>query len=63
MKIWRSTERSTKEPAEAVDNEQEIKRRSFMGKARDSAQGVFMLSLSMIFLLFNLLDGDSSSRP
>jgi hypothetical protein len=62
MKIWRSTERSTEGPTEAIDNEQEVKRKSIMGKAGDSAQGVFMLSLSMVLLLFNLLDRDSSSR-
>ena len=63
MKFWWSALRLPEGLVEAVDNEREVKRNGFMGAAADSARGMFLLSLSMILLLFNLLDGDSSSRP
>ena len=62
MKSWRSAQRLPKGLAEAVGNEREVKRNGFMSKAEDSARGMFLLSLSMILLMFNLLDGQRNSR-
>jgi hypothetical protein len=62
MKSWRIAQGLPKGLAEAVDKEREVKRNGFMGEAADSARGMFLLPLSMIFLLFNLLDGQRNSR-
>jgi len=38
-------------------------RKGFMGEATESARGVILLSVSMILLMFNLLNGERNSRP
>ena len=38
-------------------------RKGFMAEARESIRGVILLPVSMILLLFNLLDGQHRSRP
>ena len=62
MRFWWGAQRLPKGLAEGIGNEQEVKRSGFMSKAGESARGMFLLSLSMILLLFNLLDGQHDSR-
>ena len=62
MKSWWSAQRLPKGLVEAVDNERAVKKNGFMEEAADSARGMFLLPLSMILLLFNLLDGQCNSR-
>jgi len=38
-------------------------RKGFMGKTTESARGVILLSVSMILLMFDLLNGERNSRP
>ena len=55
-----------KGPAEAavsVADGTGYSKKSFVGEAGESARGAVLLSVSMILLLFNLLNGQRDSRP